>query len=618
MTSILGKTNAGDAKSSLIMLQPKDMSSRPRKDVVKDTLVRFERTRNRRRNFEQLWEEIAELLSPRRGGFSSPFQPGEKRTAKVFDTAPIQAKRGLAAAIDGMIKPKSSPWFDIVVEDQQLMERQPVRLWLDQAQEAMRRAIYNPDARWLQASGECDDDLVTFGTGILYVGERRDQGGLLFRCLPLRSAFIEENADGGVDRIYVQEEISAIVAAERWGRDNLGEKTREALDRDKGDDRFTFLEAVYPRDDADPRRRDNAAFPYAQVVIDVQSEHLVRESGYREFPYAAPRWDTMAGETYGRGPGVLALPDVQTLNQMGKTLLKAMHRAVDPPWLIASDGIINQAQNRPGGVTYFDAKAWRDLGIDPIRQMDSRGNLPLGLEAQKALREQVFGAFFRNVLNLPIPGPSMTATEIIQRREEFIREIGAVFGRLEADYTAPVVERVFRIMLRATMDGRQAFPEIPEELADANIQFRFASPIERAKRQVEAATADQTVNTILAVGAQKPELLDIVNLDEWVRFKADAEDLPTQLVNDKEAVEAIRASRVQANQSESQMQMAERMLRGGADVAKIMKDSGSESQGLAGGLAGLVGVGNAANATPAIGVDNPAIASLMSPQGGPQ
>jgi len=617
MESILTKAMSVESKPPPLMLHPKELSSRPKRDVVKETLARFERTRNRRRGFEQLWEEIAELLSPRRGGFSAPNQPGEKRTAKVFDTAPIQAKRGLAAAIDGMLKPKSSPWFDIIVDDERLMERQPVRLWLDQVQDAMRRAIYNPAARWLQASGECDDDLVTFGTGILYVGERQDRGGLLFRCLPLRSAFVEENADGGIDRIYIQEEIPAILAAERWGRENLGEKTREAIERDKGDERFTFLEAVYPRDDADPRRRDNTAFSYAQVVIDVQSEHLVRESGYREFPYAVPRWDTMAGETYGRGPGVLALPDVQTLNQMGKTLLKAMHRAVDPPWLIASDGIINQAQNRPGGVTYFDAKAWRDLGIDPIRQMDSRGNLPLGLEAQKALREQVFGAFFRNVLNLPIPGPSMTATEIIQRREEFIREIGAVFGRLEADYTAPVVERVFKIMLRATLDGRQAFPDIPEDLADANIRFRFASPIERAKRHVEAATADQTVNAILTVGAQKPELLDIVNLDEWVRFKADAEDLPTQLVNDREAVETIRASRNQATQSEGQMQMAERMLKGGADAAKIVKNVGGDSPGGIGGLAGLLSSGPD-RSIPATDVSNPAVAAILNQQGAPQ
>ncbi|MEQ9487477.1 MAG: portal protein [Alphaproteobacteria bacterium] len=603
MVSLLVKTKEKTKPSVLVSPAAGGLSSAPRRDPVKETLGRFDRIRNKRRDFEHLWEEIAELLSPRRGGFNTAAPSGGKRTGRIFDTAPIQAKRGLAASIDGMLKPKSSPWFDLVVDDERLMQRQPVRLWLDQAQEAIRRAIYNPQARWLQASGECDDDLVTFGTGILYIGERRDRSGLLFRCLPLRSAFIEENADGAIDRIYVQEELSALVAAERWGRDNLGEKTRQAIDRDKGDERFTFLEAVSPRADADPRRRDNTAFPYAQVVIDVQSEHLVRESGYHEFPYAVPRWDTMAGEIYGRGPGVLALPDVQTLNQMGKTLLKAMHRAVDPPWLIASDGIINQAQNRPGGVTYFDAKAWRDLGIDPIRQMDSRANLPLGLEAQKALREQVFGAFFRNVLNLPVPGPSMTATEVIQRREEFVREIGAVFGRLETDYTAPVVERVFRIMLRATMEGRQALPPIPPDLAEAGIRFRFASPIERAKRQVEAATADQTVNAILAVGAQRPALMDIVNLDEWVRFKADAEDLPTQLVNDKETVETLRAARIEAGEAEQRMQTAERMLRGGADIASLMKQAGGEvAQGA--GLAGLA-LSETVGAVPAASTLNP-------------
>lgn len=532
-------------------------------DMVHRRIEEFAQLKSERASLNQLWQEIAEVLSPERVGFTSNSMTN-RRTDKIFDTTPIVAKRGLVNALGSMLRPKSAApgkWFDIVPDDEDLLDNSDVKEWIELAEERLWRALYNPKAKFIESTGEVDDDLVTFGTGMGYVGVRRDQSGLMFRSFHMSKVYVQTDYVGDIDTVYIYEEMTPVQAAGRWGEENLGEKTKEMLRRNdvaQANKKLPFIWCVGARHERDPRKKQsNKEMPQYSLVIDVESEHIVLEEGYEEMPFYMPRWDTRSGEVYGRGPGVLALPDVLTLNQMGKTMLRGLHRAVDPPWLLPSDSMVNAPQMRPGGVSYYDAKAIRNLGLaNPFQQMTSDARIPWGLDAQRAGREQLFALFYRNVLNLPVDAPQMTATEVIQRREEFVREIGAVFGRLESDYTGPVVERSFNLMLRN--GGFGPLNEIPEELQGSAITFRFASPVEKAKRQIEEATVSASVEKVLAIGQIKPEIMDTINWGELGKFMAKAGDFPTDIVNSDEDIAAIQQQRAQQMQAEQAMQQLER------------------------------------------------------------
>ena len=534
-------------------------------ETVKLILERYHKKKGDRGQLDLLFEEIAEVMSPDRMGFTNRKRP-ERRTDKIFDTTPMLAKRGLVNAIGSMLRPKSSAagkWFDIVTEDENLMDKRAVKDWVDYAEERLWRALYNPKARFIEATGEVDDDLVTFGTGVGYLGLRDDQAGFMFRSFHLANTYIDTDTYGAVNGVHVTETLTAKQAAERWGEENLGEKTREKLTGANKDpnQKFEFVWCVKDRFDYDPRMSSNLNMPFSSIVVDIESEHLVIEEGFEEFPFFIPRWDT-GDQEYGRGVGVLALPDVLTLQQMGKTMLRGLHRAVDPPWLLPADSMVNAPQMKPGGVSYYDAKAIRNLGLtNPFQQMESRAQIPWGLNAQQASREQVFQLFYRNVLNLPIEGPSMTATEVIERREMFVREISAVFGRLETDYTGVLIERAFNIMLRKGAFGSP--DDIPEELQGSEINFRFASPVEKAKRQIEEANITQGLEKAMAIGQVRPEVLDRFNWDEIAKFIATANDFPSQLTFDDDEVESIKMNNAQAVQMQQGMAMAEQ----GANIA---------------------------------------------------
>ncbi len=316
--------------------------------TVRDILERHSRLEGGRGQWNALWQELAEVMLPFRADFTGARAAGGKR-AQNFDSAPMLARRQLASAVDGLLKPETNQWFNIETDDDDLNEDDEVKAWLEAAEKRVFSAIYSSRARFIERSGEVDDDLVTFGTGCLFIGQARDLDRLLFQSIHLKDIFPAENGDGDIDTLHIALSLTARQAAQRYGEDNLGEKTREALkgtakDQDR---KFKFLWVVQPRDERNPRLRDNVNLPFASIVVDVESEHGVSESGFHEFPFAIPRWDTASGEVFGRSPGMLALADSNTLQAMGKTILVAGQKAADPPLAMPSDGIIGAPRNLP-------------------------------------------------------------------------------------------------------------------------------------------------------------------------------------------------------------------------------------------------------------------------------
>jgi hypothetical protein len=107
---------------------------------------------------------------------------------------------------------------------------------------------------------------------------------------------------------------------------------------------------------------------------------------------------------------------------------------------------------------------------------------------------------------------------------------------------------------------------IPEELQGTEITFRFASPVEKAKRQIEEGTVGMAIDKILTVGQIKPEVMNRINWDEYGKFIAESNDFPSSLLLDDAAVAEIAAAQAQAAEEEKAMEGAERM----AGAAKNM------------------------------------------------
>ena len=315
--------------------------------------------------------------------------------------------------------------------------------------------------------------------------------------------------------------------------------------------------------------------PFSDLWIEIEGKNILSEGGFHEFPFIVVRWDTTSGEIQGRSPGMIALPDGDTLQAMGETILIAGQRAADPPLAVPNDGSFSAINTFPGGLVYYDVDTAKELRGSPFFPIESGMNLPITRDMQKDTRSQVWSAFFRNILNLPVEGPQMTATEVIQRKEEFIREIGPTFGKMETDDTAPTVERAFMIMLRGG-----GFLPIPEILQGQNIRFEYNSPVKKIRQQIDAAAARMWADEMIVLGSVKPEALDLINVEELGRFSAEAAGIPKQIVNSAEVVQEIQEGRAELEAAKAEAESMEQivgLVKDGADAAEKLTRNDQEA-----------------------------------------
>ena len=517
----------------------------------------------------QFWQRIYDLHSPNRADFTEDHGKGQSRVSEIYDSTPRLSARSLRTSIGSLLHDKSSQWFWMTVDDDDLMDDDEIKLHLEVVRRRMWKAVYDVRSRFVQRSGEVDGDLVLAGIGYLWIGMNEAQSGLSFKSYHPAKATIREDADGVINATNLTSHFTASQAVKKYGLENVGKLTQEAFDGTAKDraKKFEFVQMIMPREDHEVRRFGNQNMPYSSVTLDIDSEKIIKEGGFREFPLAIPRWETSPDEVYTRGPAAYAAPDGRTLNAMTKTLLVGGQMAVDPPKWATSDGVLSPFRTFPGGLTIIDGEAAKEMRGPPIGQLDLTGNIPLGREMQQDYRNNVEKAFMKDIFRLPTQGPEMTAAEIFERKEEYLREIGPVSGRLGADYMGHTTMRVYALMERAG-----AFPPKPEKLEGVPIEFEYINPAEIAKRQLDAAGFSRAMEVIAPAVEFYPDVLDNFNFDAVARDSPQYTGMPQRWINDQEGVDETREKR--AKQREAQQQ-AEAADQGAGTVEKLGRAAAS-------------------------------------------
>ena len=101
-------------------------------------IKRYEELRGDRRNWEHHWQEVAEVILPRRTDIVGSRTPGDKRNLKAIDSTGIIANELLAAGLHGMMTNPASKWFTLRISNQALNQEAAVKMWL----ENVERIIY--------------------------------------------------------------------------------------------------------------------------------------------------------------------------------------------------------------------------------------------------------------------------------------------------------------------------------------------------------------------------------------------------------------------------------------------------------------------------------------------
>lgn len=527
-----------------------------------------------RSQHEAMWEDIARLFRPQRGGFSGSTPVGDRILEKPLSSAPIMAQSNFAAGLYGTLTNPANRWFGFRTNDSDLNAWQPARLWMDAVTDRVLASFMPSVSPFYTSATQIFSDLAAFGNAAQYDEVVAAERKILDVTISLSEVCFDIDGFGRVNEVVRKFGLSPSSALRMFGAKALPAKIDELAQKgDRG--RITFYHHVLPNDGFQPGRLGPRGKRWLSRYSCKIERTLVRENGYDEMPFYAARWEVDTGAVYGTGPGFVALASARMHNRMEDATMRAAQRAADPTLLAPDrqDWPLN-GKARPGAVVYGGLNT---QGQAMLRPLEMNGALGLTLQEKQQKMEEIRDAFHFTLMNLA-GRTGMTATEVMTINEERQRLWAPHQGRVQEEFLAPKIARRFSLLWRAGQ-----LPPPPPEMQGVALDIQYLSAAAAAQRSVEGNAALRVLQDIAPLLQIKPRLADRIDEDGLLETLGDARGAPARMFRSREAADALAQQRAQAQQAQQMMAAAQAGAGMMKDVAGAQAQMAAAGQGQGGG-----------------------------------
>ena len=518
------------------------------------------------------WRELSDYILPRRGRFlytANQNDKGRKLNSKIINSTGTIAARVLAAGLMSGITSPARPWFRLTLSDKRLAKSPAVRAWLDAVQDTLLRIFAR--SNFYNALGVAYEELGVFGTASVMALEDYEDVAR-FYVMTAGEYWLGASNRGVVDTHYRRFPFTIGALVQEYGLENVSEQSRMHYKAGTLDLEVIVVHAIEPNDSRvldvpDARNMKWRSIHYEEAASDTKNP-LLRVSGFRNFPAMCPRWHLTGNDVYGRCPGMDALPDIKALQSMEKDKARAIALSVKPP-MGGPPQLQSMAHGAvPGSVTYSPPGPNGDPTFKPLFQIDPRINeLMQDLQAKE---EQVRRAFYADLfLMISQLEDVRSATEIVERREEKLLQLGPMLERLHDELLDPLIKRVMEIAENAATSDRSILPPRPDELQGQDIEIEYVSTLSAAQRATGTASIERFVSFVGRIGAAKPEALDRLDVDETIDAYGDLVMVPSAIVVPIKTAAAERQARAQAAAAKQALETSLAAVKGAEVASKI-------------------------------------------------
>lgn len=521
-------------------------------DDVRTLIGHWEKLHSDQANFRMLWNTIAQYVLPAWDNFIGYFSEGIIRTTRIFDATAITDNERFAAIMESLLTPRTQMWHDIVPGDESLKEDEEVTEYCSLVRKRLFAARYRPKANYTSQVDECYLQLGAFGNTAMLIDDALGKN-LIYRSIPLNELVWSLDAAGMVDQIYrkfpfTAHQIMQMGKAHGW---QIPERIRKAYE-DKPFHEFEILHCVRPNEERVAGAIGPKGMAYTSWYIWPEQKEVLKQGGYRTFPYAVGRYRMAPREHYGRSPAAVALPAIRTLNEQKKTALRAAQKAVDPPLLLADEGALTPFNLRSGALNY--GMLSRD-GQPLVQPLESKSNFEIAKEMMELEAQAIHDPFLTSVMQILAQNPGMTATEALIRAQEKGILITPAMGRQQSEFLGPQIVREIDLLEHAGM-----LPPMPKQLLESQheqkIKIEYTSPLAKLMRAEEAQTIMTSVQGLGSMASILPGMLDLIDEDETGREYLEASGFPNNLILDPEQIAAKREQKQQEAQANQIAQTA--------------------------------------------------------------
>ena len=511
-----------------------------------------------------LWQEIAENFYPERAIFTASKEPGADFANNLDTSYPVLVRRDLGNQIGGILRPTNKEWMSLISKYDENIDTEG-KQWLEWATKVQKRAMYDPVAMFTRATKEADHDWAAFGQTPITARLNLQENALLYRTWHLKDVAWKEDYKGEVETVYRKWNPDLYTLASIF-KDKCHKDVQEKCKKNP----FDTIE-VYHCEIPSSMYKDGFyadKYPLVSIYYDCKNNHVMEETGIMEGEYVIPRWQTISGSQYAFSPATIcALPDARTIQSVARVLLEASEKHITPPMVAVQEAIRGDISVYAGGITWVDSEYDERLG-EVLRELDQKGNLPIGFEMNTDLRSILSEAFYLNKLALPQPEPNMTAYEASQRVEEYIRQALPLFEPMEDEYNSKLCNKTFNILMRAGAFGTPQ--SIPKSLQGKEIGFRFESPMREATDRIKGQRFTETKEMIASAMELDSTAGYVVDPVVALRDVLDAIGSPSKWRRSEQAVSELKQQAIETQQNQQTMTDMQQ----GTDIAKTANDAG--------------------------------------------
>ncbi|WP_085905903.1 portal protein [Kiloniella majae] len=509
-----------------------------------------------RQKYDKVWKETAERMDP----FGSILDGKRGDMSKMFSSRPLQDLSRFAAAIESLLIPRGSVWHGLEPVEDELKEDDEVQAWGEARAKKLFQVRYMAKSGFVSNTQRMFKSLGCYGNQVLMTEEvlERGPGGedlppIRYRSIPINECYLASNAWGQTDVFYRVYKLTLRQIITEFGEDNIPLHLKQRMDKpDLLEEKFEIIHAI----DASLSGKIKTNFAWPSVHVLKLHHHVLRESGYYEFPIHASSFVESDGETYGWGPAMMALPDIKQLNVMNKTTIAAAEQAVSPAF-----ATVQKLKRRLNlGANAINPDLVTDDGRLKIQPIVTGARPDIGEQLIEKKQLDISANFYGDLWQILVNKPDMTAYEAALRAQEKNELIGPPFAKQE-EMLASMVMRENAILERQAADGIIELAPRPQALEGRSLSLKFTSPMAKLRRAAEDVGIQRTLETAAQQAQFDPSIMDNFDHDKIIRARADINGMPADLLRSIDEVQGSRQAKAEAEQQqgllEQQQQQAE-------------------------------------------------------------
>ena len=537
---------------------------------------RLEQMRSERSSWTTHWRQLNQNFQPRRGKFdTSDTNKGNKRN-QLSNNTPLFAKRVLRAGMMTGATSPARPWFKLGPPDPDMADFGPVRGWLDDVQDVLYRVFASSGL--YRALPSIYEECGTIGQGVM-LQEEDFENVTRFTVFTVGEYMLDINGKNVVDTFAREYQQTVHQLVSKFGLENCSNNIQQLYATGNLSSRFEIRHIIEPNDkpvDGIPRLND---FAFRSVYYETGNRagfnQYLSVKGYHEFPVLCPRWDTKPGDTYGICPGMDALGDAFALQVQEKEKGKAVAKMVSPPTTAPSALRNTQVSLLPGANNFTDDP---NNVFKAIYQINPR--VEHLAEDIRRTEDRINRAFYVDMF-LMIQNDNRnqraTATEIAEKHEEKLLQLGPVLENLNDELLDPIINRTFNMLVRASQPGWDGFtdkmmiPPPPPELENVELRVEYTSILAQAQKMVATSAVERWVGFVgnMAAIPGNEDVTDKINADEIADLMARDLGVPNAAVHTDDEAAEKREARAAAVQRQQMSEQAASM----ADSAKVLSET---------------------------------------------